>query len=492
MKLTKKNLCNYKHGYFNKVIAFIITATVVLCLSLAVTVSASTITYDGEFDLSSGNIVIENEGIYLINQTDYLTISTTNTIKVNADCTIYLGGINIIAENASFIDDYDNPSPIDIAEGKTLTLSLLADTTNTVKFADPAPLGLILSYGSSRAAVHVPSSSTLVIEGSGTIMATGSTGLNRSDGNAHGGGGAGIGGNGSYAIDYESEAENAGTVIINGGIIYATGGNSGGYWGHGGAGIGGGGGSFYKSNPGGGAQNVTINAGKVYVCGGNSGLTVGVEKVGYAIGGGAGVRYGALSSFSINGGEVYAKSLGTVSPFQYLPTTSFAVRATITSDGSDLKLYEDSKLDTYRYMIIKGYALVYDANGGVNPPVYYFQEEGPINTTITRDMPFRARYSFIGWATTSDGPVSYYPGSAITSDANITLYAVWSPINTQLTGTEVTGTGNVNVSVEGSIVGDTYLNTVTFELYKCTAENTWTFIGNIKGETGATGPQGKG
>ncbi|MBQ8761817.1 MAG: hypothetical protein IJZ26_00665 [Clostridia bacterium] len=63
---------------------------------------------------------------------------------------------------------------------------------------------------------------------------------------------------------------------------------------------------------------------------------------------------------------------------------------------------------------------------------------------------------------------------------------------TWLTGNTVTGTGNgINATVDNSKVGDLYFNIETCDIYICTAENTWNWLVNIKGDKGEQGVQGE-
>ena len=57
-----------------------------------------------------------------------------------------------------------------------------------------------------------------------------------------------------------------------------------------------------------------------------------------------------------------------------------------------------------------------------------------------------------------------------------------------LTGVAVTGIGSeINATVTNARVGDLYFNTDTCDIYQCTAENTWNWISNIKGDKGKDG-----
>lgn len=63
--------------------------------------------------------------------------------------------------------------------------------------------------------------------------------------------------------------------------------------------------------------------------------------------------------------------------------------------------------------------------------------------------------------------------------------------NKWFNGTAVSGTGsNISATVSGACVNDLYLNTGTWNVYLCTATNTWSLLGNIKGEAGSTGAKG--
>ena len=60
------------------------------------------------------------------------------------------------------------------------------------------------------------------------------------------------------------------------------------------------------------------------------------------------------------------------------------------------------------------------------------------------------------------------------------------------TGTAVTGTSTkaTTFTVSGSKAGDMYLNTSTLNVYRAANANSWVYVCNIKGATGATGTRG--
>ena len=63
--------------------------------------------------------------------------------------------------------------------------------------------------------------------------------------------------------------------------------------------------------------------------------------------------------------------------------------------------------------------------------------------------------------------------------------------NTMFFGTAVSGTeGDISVTVSGSKANDTYFNTSSFNFYKAVEENTWNYLGNLKGPNGTNGTNG--
>jgi uncharacterized repeat protein (TIGR02543 family) len=205
-------------------------------------------------DLANGSIVISQDstGAILYTQGDTSqtggstcivqqsnnATATTNTIAVESgDVTVTLTGVNI-----QTTDEFS--APISVQNGAALTLYLVGDST--------------VSATANAAAVQSTWDSTLVIQGSGSLTASG------------GSNGAGIG---------ASNWGTVGTITINGGTITATGGTNG-------AGIGGG---------------VNGNGGTIIINGGTVTATGGV--CGAGIGGG---YYGSSGIVTINGGTVTA------------------------------------------------------------------------------------------------------------------------------------------------------------------------------------------
>ena len=80
--------------------------------------------------------------------------------------------------------------------------------------------------------------------------------------------------------------------------------------------------------------------------------------------------------------------------------------------------------------------IAYNANGGTGAPASQTKISGTM-LTLSNVRPTRFGYNFIGWAASSSATTAVYqPGGKFTTDANTTLYAVWSAAETISTTTE--------------------------------------------------------
>ncbi len=71
------------------------------------------------------------------------------------------------------------------------------------------------------------------------------------------------------------------------------------------------------------------------------------------------------------------------------------------------------------------YTVTYNANGGSGAPANQTKTHGT-TLTLSTAAPSRSGYTFKGWATSSTATsATYQPGGTYSSNANITLYAVW-------------------------------------------------------------------
>ena len=74
----------------------------------------------------------------------------------------------------------------------------------------------------------------------------------------------------------------------------------------------------------------------------------------------------------------------------------------------------------------KTYTVSYNANGGSGAPASQTKTHG-VTLTLSSTTPTRSGYSFLGWSTSSSATsASYSAGGSYTTNASVTLYAVWS------------------------------------------------------------------
>lgn len=75
------------------------------------------------------------------------------------------------------------------------------------------------------------------------------------------------------------------------------------------------------------------------------------------------------------------------------------------------------------------YAVTFNANGGSGAPTAQTKTEG-LTLDLNSTRPSRTGYTFAGWATNSTAVIAQYqPGDSYTTDAALSLYAVWQ-VNT--------------------------------------------------------------
>lgn len=73
------------------------------------------------------------------------------------------------------------------------------------------------------------------------------------------------------------------------------------------------------------------------------------------------------------------------------------------------------------------YTVTYDAFGGSGAPSSQTKSPGTA-LTLSSTKPTKSGYNFLGWGKDNIFQVSYAPGASYTTDANLSLYAVWERI----------------------------------------------------------------
>ena len=126
-------------------------------------------------------------------------------------------------------------------------------------------------------------------------------------------------------------------------------------------------------------------------------------------------------------------------------TSSTATSATWSAGGS----YTTNASDTlYAVWKANTYTVSYNANGGSGAPANQTKTYG-INLTLSSTKPTRTNYKFMGWGTSaSSTTVAYAAGATYTTNAAITLYAIWEiayipPKITELTADRCDSSGTL-------------------------------------------------
>lgn len=97
-------------------------------------------------------------------------------------------------------------------------------------------------------------------------------------------------------------------------------------------------------------------------------------------------------------------------------SVAYAAGANYTANAA-VTLYAVWKANTY--------TVKFDANGGTGAPGNQTKTYG-VNLTLSSTKPTRTNYNFLGWGTSAASTtVAYAPGATYSSNAAITLYAIW-------------------------------------------------------------------
>lgn len=131
----------------------------------------------------------------------------------------------------------------------------------------------------------------------------------------------------------------------------------------------------------------------------------------------------------------------------------------IYSTNANLTLYAVWKTQTY--------TISYNANGGYSAPAAQTKTHD-VALTLSTQKPTRDGYTFLGWATSSSATsAQYQPGGSYTSNANVTLYAVWQIKDTNaptITVATVNGSAGKEVTVGISIENNPGINGLSFKI----------------------------
>lgn len=167
------------------------------------------------------------------------------------------------------------------------------------------------------------------------------------------------------------------------------------------------------------------------------------------------------------------------------------------------------------------YAVKYNANGGSGAPAAQTKWYGE-TLTLSKTKPTRSGYDFVGWATSANGAAAYQPGGNYTTNAAVTLYAVWAQTSYTVSYNAQGGTGapaaqtkykGVNLTLSSTVPtkdgyvfqgwatsaggavayqpGGTYSTDAAVTLYAVWTTGTYTISYDANGGTGAPDSQTK-
>ena len=135
--------------------------------------------------------------------------------------------------------------------------------------------------------------------------------------------------------------------------------------------------------------------------------------------------------------ELYAgAAVGETPLYQKSNTTDTSWTLSLEPGTYTLKVtavntkYENkASTSTKTFTVFSGYSISYNANGGVGAPAEQTKRAGE-TIALSNDAPTRTGYTFLGWATSANATAAQYqPGASYSTDADLTLYAVWRITN---------------------------------------------------------------
>lgn len=289
---------------------------------------------------------------------------------------------------------------ITIADGASITLSnatISLASNFSFKYAGLTCLGnatiilegenTVKGFYNSFPGIYVPKGSTLTIKGSGKLDAQGESN------------GCGIG---ARFVEHEAE-ESSGNIVIEGGIINATGKDQG-------AGIGGSGNGT--------SGNITIKGGTVTATGGIYAPGIGSgksNKVGNI------TITNTVTSVTATKGEYAPYCIGVAGN-----KSSTCGTITLGDFTTDESIEGESVTFTPS---LKSYNVAFEANGGSGEMASVTLLPG-FPTHMPQNAFTRSGYKFIGWNTEKDGSGTSYANAEFVTDistpgSTLTLYAQW-------------------------------------------------------------------
>ena len=155
-----------------------------------------------------------------------------------------------------------------------------------------------------------------------------------------------------------------------------------------------------------------------------------------------------------------------------------------TAPGTNIATWSYHGGDNQKYRLLKAYRVIYDANGGSGAPAIQYKAEGK-SLTLRSAEPTRSGYTFLGWsADPASSQADFAAGGKYTSDAAVTLYAVWrsdnDPLFSDVTDPDAYYYDAVRWAVNNGITNGTGANTFSPGM-NCTRGQVVTFLWRFAG-----------
>lgn len=143
-------------------------------------------------------------------------------------------------------------------------------------------------------------------------------------------------------------------------------------------------------------------------------------------------------SFAINGKTTQTIASGTTTITKGTAAKSIPLALSFVMNFTWKNVYGGTKTASGSISVAAktSYKVAYNANGGSGAPGQQTKTYG-VTLKLSTTKPTRTNYNFKGWSKTSSGAVAYTAGANYTSNAAITLYAVWELAYTKPTITNV-------------------------------------------------------
>lgn len=149
---------------------------------------------------------------------------------------------------------------------------------------------------------------------------------------------------------------------------------------------------------------------------------------------------GTFSASDVTGVKEMDRGTVIVTRTNVSQTIEFSISFPFNMSWSGQKVNTETAKGAISVPAISSYTITYNANGGTGTPAVQTKSASS-DVKLTTATPTRTGYTFLGWATSATGNVAYAPGATYSTNANVTLYAIWTPTVYTVTYNANGGTG---------------------------------------------------